>query len=252
MSMVPAGQVVITRPVGGAGSLPRRLAELGMLPVHLPGLSLGMADDADGVRHRLAAMTHAHAVIATSPAAVRFASKLAPGLHLPANIRGFGVGATSARALQRLCAGPVQWPARADSEGLLALPALAEVSGRRIVLLAAPGGRGLMADTLRRRGAEVEVLHVYRRRVARWDRRHRQRLSMLRRPLVLITSAEALNAVLSLAGDDRGRLLAGCAVVSSERLEQAARKAGFARVRRASGPGDEALIAACNAGCGTW
>jgi uroporphyrinogen-III synthase len=251
MSDAPAGHVVITRPVGAAGALPRRLAALGLHPVHLPCLSLGCTSDRESVRRRLLDLKHADAVIATSAAAVRFARSLLPDLHLPAPVRGYAVGATSARALQALCQSRVEWPERSDSEGLVALHSLADVRGQRIAVLAAPGGRSLIADTLSRRGASVEMLHVYRRRPARWDRRHRQRLAMLRQPLVLITSAEALKALLTLAGDARGRLLAGCAVVSSERLERSAREAGFARVVRASGPGDDALIAACNAGCGT-
>jgi uroporphyrinogen-III synthase len=239
-------QVVITRPVGAGAGLARRIGRLGFEPVILPPVSLGLPGDAPQTRARLASrLAEADAVIAVSAAAVRFARRLSPTLKPPAATRGYGVGAASARALRALLDGTIEWPARRDSEGLLALPSLARVRGQRIVILAAPGGRGLIADTLRQRGANVEVLHVYRRRPARWSSLHRERLAGLRRPLVLLTSAESLATLLALAGEGRTRLLAGRAVVSSARLEAAARAAGFAAVIRAAGPDDDALAAAC-------
>ncbi len=249
MKPVQSTQVVVTRPVGAAGALPRRLSAAGFTPVLLPSLTLAVAPDADLVRDRLAALRDCHAVIAVSASAVRFALRIAPQLRLPAAVRGYAVGAGSARALRSICAGPVEWPPQATSEDLLRLASLSNVRGRRVAILAAPGGRTVMAETLRERGAEVEVIHVYRRHPARWDRRHRQRLQQLDRPWVLLTSAEALNKLLLLAGPEKVRLLRGCAVVSSARLQQIAQEAGFARVQRASGPADDALLA-CISGAG--
>ncbi|HRQ65237.1 MAG TPA: uroporphyrinogen-III synthase [Xanthomonadaceae bacterium] len=247
MGQAQLRHVVITRPVGGAGSLPKRLAAMDLAPVHLPGLSLGPGPTGQVMRDQLAALADFHAVIAVSAPAVRFARRMLPALRLPAQVRGYGVGAASARALQAICAVRVEWPQRADSEGLLALPSLAAVRGRRIAILAAPGGRSLIADTLRERGARAEVLHVYRRQPARWNRGHREKLAALYRPLVLATSVAGLRAVVSLAGDLAAHLLQGCAVVSSERLANAARDAGFTEVVRADGPGDAALLEAVRA-----
>jgi uroporphyrinogen-III synthase len=53
--------------------------------------------------------------------------------------------------------------ARSDSEALLAHPLLAEVLGLRILLVAGEGGRSLIEDSLRARGAEVERFECYRR-----------------------------------------------------------------------------------------
>lgn len=97
-----------------------------------------------------------------------FLSEHAVRLGLPALVLGgarvLAVGARTAEVLAAMGYGAVQ-PARADSEGLLALPVLADVAGRRILLVCGEGGRMLLAETLVARGARVERFVCYRRRV---------------------------------------------------------------------------------------
>ncbi|WP_296815495.1 uroporphyrinogen-III synthase [Thiobacillus sp.] len=50
-----------------------------------------------------------------------------------------------------------------DSEAVLALPQLQAVAGRQVVIVRGVGGRALMADTLRARGADVHFMECYRR-----------------------------------------------------------------------------------------
>lgn len=213
----------------------RSLRRLGMEPIRLPALALRPMPGLEprALAKRIAAL---HALIALSPASVRFARALLPEPSLPKGLRLYAIGAASAAALRRWSGRPVEHGLTPTSEGLLAAPALVAVQGLRIGLLGAPGGRMLLADTLKARGAEVELLAVYRREPARWDRRHRQRLALLERPWVLLSSEQALRALLDLAGPERARLLAGTAVVSSDRLARLARGCGFAAVTLARGP----------------
>jgi len=225
--------VVITRPVGCAGALVRSVRAGGGVPIVLPGLALRAAPDADVARAALLAALGDDCVLFTSPAAVHFAVRLAP-LRTHANILAVGQG--TARALVRHGLREVLLPARQDSEGVLGLPALAEVRDRRVALVGAAGGRGLLQAELAGRGALVRQVHVYRRVPARLDRRHFDVLSRLpRSACVLLSSAEALHNLRGqLPAPALARWLTATAVVSSERLAAVAREAGFARVRVAA------------------
>ena len=52
---------------------------------------------------------------------------------------------------------------RFDSEGLLALPELQNVAGMRVMIFRGDGGRELLGDTLKARGATVEYVTCYLR-----------------------------------------------------------------------------------------
>jgi uroporphyrinogen-III synthase len=224
--------VVITRPAGTASALARRVRALGGEPLVLPGLSLRGADDARAAATALRAALRDELLVFTSPAAVRFAARLAP-LRTRATVLAGGQG--TARALRRHGIAALA-PDRQDSEGLLAHPALGELRGRRVALIGAPGGRGLLREQFAARGAELRELHVYRRVAPRLTRRHVDAVAALPRAArVLLSSAEALDHLRALLPAAAwARLCAATAVASSERLATAARAAGFARVRIAA------------------
>lgn len=105
---------------------------------------------------------------------VIFVSEHAVRLGLPRLDPGLAtllaVGPRTAEALQRASAERfgqrtvlVQTGARADSEGLLALPVLAAVQGRHVLIVSGVGGRELLGDQLEARGARVSRCRVYRR-----------------------------------------------------------------------------------------
>lgn len=224
--------VIVTRPSATAATLKRRIAALGGTALGLPGVGLCAAEDSGNARAALNDASKAELAVFISPAAVRYAFALLPSLRFARTARVCAVGAGTARALQRRGVRRVLWPAqRQDSEGLLALAEFARLRGRRVALIGAPGGRDLLPTTLRARGALVQSIHVYKRAAPRLTRRHFAALEQAAAPLLtLLSSAEALgNLRARLPAALFARLTAGDAIVSSLRLAQAARSAGFLR-----------------------
>jgi len=227
--------VIVTRP--DARVLLRAARALGAEALRLPGLAL-----------RARAFDWPEAVddwIFISPAAVRFA--LARGVPPAiARSRVFAIGPGSRAALARRGIVARMPDAGADSEGLLALPALADVRARRIALVGAPGGRDLIGPALAARGADVVHVHAYERAPPRWTRRHLDALARSRPPwIVLVSSGEALaNIVAAAAPDLLRRLREARLVVSSARLARLARTHGFERIAIAASAAPRDLIAA--------
>jgi uroporphyrinogen-III synthase len=192
----------------------------------------------------LAPAVAAAQVIATSPAAVRFAHAQYSLPQHPRQ-RWYALGAGTAAALRRAGIVRVTVPGlAATSEQLLALPELQSVRGRSIGLLTAPGGRDLIAATLAARGAKVLRAEVYRRSPLPITAHRRQALAALpHRSALLVSSGEALTTLWqALDADDRMALCRRPAVASSERLGAQLRSLGFARVVRADNPRPAALL----------
>jgi uroporphyrinogen-III synthase len=80
----------------------------------------------------------------------------------PGAARLLAVGARTAAALAERGRAARQ-PPRADSEGLLALPELSAVAGRRVLVVCGAGGRTLLVEELAARGARVDRFVCYRR-----------------------------------------------------------------------------------------
>ncbi|WP_417690097.1 uroporphyrinogen-III synthase [Pseudidiomarina sp.] len=144
----------------------------------------------------------------------------APNLAMP-RCRWFAVGPVSAEAIARVVARPVVCPWREhNSDALLALPELQQVSDQRWLIVRGRSGRELFADTLRARGAQVEYLEVYERvsnpptaaQMAKWQ----QNIDT-----IMVSSAEQLGAFLAAVPADSLDWLANCTwIVASHRLQQ--------------------------------
>ena len=243
--------VISLRPVGAHASLRRATAAQGARVVALSPWRIETQDDVE-TRRQLRDALAADIVIATSPAAVRAAS----ALHALRKRRGqawCAVGSGTATALRRAGIDDVVAPSRMDSEGLLALDELRGVRGRSIGLLTAPGGRGVIAPTLRKRGAKVLRADVYRRVEVALSPVALARLRALRtKPWLALGSGEALQLALTrLPADLAGKLRKADVAAASERLAQAARDAGFrGRVVTAASARPRDLVAAMTGAIG--
>lgn len=238
-----AAWVVSLRPVGDHAAMRRAAAAHGLRVVALSPWRIAVRAD-PATRLALRDALSADIVIATSPAAVRAAATLSP-LRAKRGQRFCAVGGATAAALRRAGIADAASPERMDSEGLLALPLLQAVGGRRIGLLTAPGGRDRIGPTLRDRGAQVQRADVYAREPVVLSAATLARLRAFEGPLLLpLSSGEALQTVLAAApADIATRLRGACVLAASARLAALARDVGCVDVRIAAGPRPTQLLA---------
>lgn len=236
------------RPRGQNAALRRAVAGLGGHVVALPPWRLQRLQGTPVVRQLQRAL-NCDRVVFTSPAAVAAAAALLP-LADAQRSPWLTVGEGTARALRTQGIDQVHAPQRMDSEGLLALPVLAQVQGLRIGLVTAPGGRGLIAAQLQAAGATLERADVYQRCLLGLQPRVLARLARSASPWVLaVSSGEALQHFwrqIPAALQQRLRAHASI-VVASDRLGEQARDLGLHRVVRSAGPTTEQLVAAAHA-----
>ena len=232
----PAWYVISLRPQGGHDALRRAARRHGAGLLALSPWRIQRCDDSAtraDLRDALACTT----VVFTSPAAVSAAHALQP-LEAQSGQSWLAVGSGTAAALRRAGIGHVSFPARMDSEGLLALPALNEVRGTDVGFVTAPDGRNLLIPTLESRGARLHRAEVYRREPVALTPRALATLAGLHAPAcLLVSSGGALEQLLAQLPDALlARLRSTTVVAASARLADAARDAGFTRVLQAAGP----------------
>jgi uroporphyrinogen-III synthase len=159
--------VVVTRPRGQADGLAGAIAAAGGTALLFPLLEISPADDPRSLAEAVDRLADTAVAVFVSPNAVDHAlpAILARG-PWPAGLLPAAVGQGTVRALAARgvegCVAPVD---RQDSEGLLACHELAasRVAGRRVAIFRGDGGRELLADTLRERGATVDCVTCYHR-----------------------------------------------------------------------------------------
>ncbi len=243
-ALVTPPLVVSLRPANDHAAMRRAAAAHGWRVLALSPWRIAVQDD-DTARAALRGALDAEIVIATSPAAVRAAATLS-ALRGRRGHRYYMVGSATAAALRRAGIAEVLSPERMDSEGLLALPALQSLAGRTVGVLTAPGGRDLIAPTLRARGARVVRADVYAREPVALSPASLARLRTFDGPLLLpVSSGEALQRVFEQAPPDIAARLRGAQVLaSSARLAALAQTLGCADVQIATGPRPAQLLAA--------
>jgi uroporphyrinogen-III synthase len=185
-------------------------------------------------------------VIFISPNAVRYGLRLLAGRGLPARLQVAAVGDATARALESHNITPSILPSeRFDSEALLELPELQQMTGREVLIVRGNGGRPTLGDTLKQRGATIEYAEVYRRECPQIEV-----APLLERwpdevDIVTATSNQILENLLKLVGKSGGELLRSTPlVVISERMRLHASKLGWSEIILADQAGDEAIVAA--------
>ena len=235
-------RVIVTRPARQAAGIAQALDALGATPIIFPAIVILPPSDRTALDAAHASLPRYDMAIFISANAVEYG--VPDPRHWPASLSTFAPGPGTAAALVAAgIASPTIPETTYDSEGLLALPALTAVAGRRVLIFRGEGGRTSLGDTLRARGAAVDYVDCYRRAapqsgadgLAAALREHRA-------DALTLTSSEGLDNLCALLDTPSLRLLQALPTfVPHPRIADHARGKGFPAI--ATGGSDAGLIA---------
>ena len=237
--------IVVTRPRAQAAPLAEAIAAAGGTPLIFPLLEISPASDPQPLSAVVERLADYRIAIFISPNAVDYAVPailergLWPTTLLPAAVGPGTVKALAAHGVMG-CLAPSE---RFDSEALLALPPLVAVNGKKVLIFRGDGGRELLADTLRERGAQVDCITCYQRSgpasdlaplLAAW---RAGRLDAL-----TVSSSEALRHLLAaLDAEGRAFLQNTPVFVPHQRIAENARALGLHAIVL-TGPADSGIV----------
>lgn len=255
--------VVVTRPQQQSNSLSAAIHAAGGIPVLFPLLLIHSVNEEErhalhDVLRQLVAGMFGWAVFVSPNAIEKTFDELHKlGLPWPDQVRVAVVGKGSEHALmeRNVSSQKVISPtARYDSEGLLALPELqmAQMQGQRVMIFRGDGGRELIAQTLRERGASVDYITCYRRSAPCGAAADTTVLQYLwqqgQLDAITITSSEGLRHLHALLGETKmghsslSLLETTPLFVPHARIAEEAQRLGLSRVV-ATAAGDVGLLA---------
>jgi len=232
--------VLLTRPAGSNENLRQLLEHHGISTVTHPMLVIEPIQLSPLDKNFVLNLDQFDDIIFISRNAVRFGVPLLEQ-YWPQwpELNWYAVGKSTADELQRFLI-QAEYPLRASSEGLLALPGLQEMKNRKVLIVRGTDGRELLADELGRRGAEVQYLGVYDSACPAHDSRLSRDIEETGVDIAVVTSlASLVNLGASLNASEIGKLQL---VVPSERIASAAVSWATQGVHIAPGVDDEALV----------
>lgn len=235
-------RLLLARPVRADDPLPGLVQRAGAELLELPVLRIESAENQQAIKDCILDFDNIDIALFVSARAARntldWLDQYWP--MLPQGVTYLAVGESTAAVLSAFGC-EVQWPAvQQNSEGLLALPALQQVRDKRITIFRGQGGRELLAETLRERGARVSYCELYCRVEDTFN------ISLLREQVadadgLFAHSGEILQAI-GPVNDWQVEHLA--VVVPSLRVLSIARELGYKHIRCAENASAEAMCAA--------
>jgi uroporphyrinogen-III synthase len=238
--------VLITRPAGQGDVLLEGARALGAQATHIPLLVITPKADPELV-HVAARLECYRAVLFVSANAVQASWPALTGQGAwPLSLPAAAIGPGTARVLRDHGVQKVIMPERCfDSEGLMALSFFSKsnVLGQSYALIRGEGGRDFMAQTLRQRGAVVDEVASYQRRLNPDALPALHQLFEQTPPtLIVISSSESLQRLMAVVSIDLSTALRKIPlVVPHSRIADAAQALGFEVVTVTEG-GDQGIL----------
>jgi len=201
--------ILTTRAAGVAGELTQRLTELGARVIECPTVELEPTENCTAIDQAIHRMQSYQWLMFTSANAVDYFMKRIAAGHKVCGIPIAVVGSTTAKKLGDWKLFPSLIPEHFNAEGLLdAFPG--DLSGVRILFPRAESAREILPEELRRRGAVVDVLPVYRaKKSVEGLQDIRQILASESLDCVVFTSTASIRYLAETLEEDLGAALGG-------------------------------------------
>jgi len=249
MSGILSGQtILVTRPSKQAGGLIRRLEDLGAKAITLPLIEIVSEPMDELLSEQLRKMTVADILICVSRNAAEIGTDYCGRLKqaLPNTVVAAGK-ATAASLTSRGVSNVLRSSSASNSEAILALPELQDITGNNIIIWRGGEGRSLLGDTLlQSRGAQVTFVDLYRRSIPGDLSEQVNQFTAPEVDIITLTSVAALSNLTKIVADDLSGFENKKLLVGSQRIYQNAVEQGFAAsdTIAADNPGDSAMMAA--------
>jgi uroporphyrinogen-III synthase len=220
--------IAVTRPPEQATKLTAAIAAEGGQVISFPLLDIKGLDKLDDFHAAVTPLSQFDWAVFISSNAVQHGMPLLQQAGIPPQLKFAAIGPTTAASLQGFGVTEILIPSeRFDSEALLALPALQQMQGQRVLIVRGVGGREVLADTLKQRGAEVIFGECYRRVNPQSSAQVlAQAYDEGKLQGIVVTSSEALRFLLDLAQGDAW-LQATPVFVNHARIAEQAKAAGL-------------------------
>lgn len=242
--------IVITRPQDQAKQLVSLIKRQGGNALLFPLIAISPLDEYDNFSQQIEALPRQDWLIFISSNAVQYGMpRLLQALgHVPPTLKFAAIGPVTATELKKFAIDDTLIPnGRFDSEALLALPEMQDVAGKNIMIVRGVGGREVLAETLRQRGAHVQFAECYRRTNPQTSTQVLEEYWQQRRlDALVITSSEAMRNLLQLAENETDRdlplwLRSTPLCINHQRIAELPLQKGL-KVSVARAPGDEAML----------
>lgn len=236
--------IAVTRPYAQALSLCEAIKLHGGTVISFPLIAIAPLQDYSLFEQQLAQLETTDWAIFISSNAVDYAMPriLKKFGNVPENVKFAAIGHQTAKQLNLYGVHNVLTPhTRFDSETLLALTEMQDVAGKTIAIFRGVGGRELMAETLKTRGATVYFAESYCRINPQTDTKllHNQ-WQQGKLDAIVVTSSEAMRHLLQMAQASIWlRHVTLC--VNHARIAEDPKRLGL-KVLIATEPGDDALL----------
>lgn len=205
--------IAITRPADQAKKLKALIEQAGGTPILFPLIEITPLSDYSQFEAVISNIeTYDWAIFISSNAVQNGMPRLVK-VGIPASLKFAAIGPVTASVLQSFGVKEVLTPSshaengdktkvRFDSESLLDLPEMIDVAGKKIMIVRGIGGRDVLAESLKARGATVTFAECYQRTNPQTNCDLLAKLySENKVHGIVVTSSEAMRHLIDLAGD---------------------------------------------------